>query len=58
MAFILGFGLYGSTFIIPIYTLSILGWSAADAGLLLIPGAITTGIMMPFIGKMIQRGVP
>ena len=58
MAFILGFGLYGSTFIIPIYTQSILGWSAADAGLLLIPGAITTGIMMPFIGKMIQRGVP
>ena len=58
MAFILGFGLYGSTFIIPIYTQSILGWSAADAGLLLIPGAVTTGIMMPFIGKMIQRGVP
>lgn len=58
MGFILGFGLYGSTFIIPIYTQSILGWSAADAGLLLIPGAVTTGIMMPFIGKMIQRGVP
>ena len=58
MSFILGFGLYGSTFIIPIYTQSILGWSAADAGLLLIPGAITTGFMMPFIGKMIQRGVP
>lgn len=58
MGFILGFGLYGSTFIIPIYTQSILGWSASDAGLLLIPGAITTGIMMPFIGKMIQRGIP
>jgi hypothetical protein len=23
-----------------------------------IPSSITTGIMMPFIGKMIQRGVP
>jgi len=57
MCFILGFGLYGSTFIIPIYTQSILGWSATDAGLLLIPSSITTGIMMPFIGKMIQRGV-
>jgi hypothetical protein len=33
-------------------------WSALDAGLLLIPSSITTGIMMPFIGKMIQRGVP
>ena len=58
MSFIMGFGLYGSTFIIPIYTQSILGWSATDAGLLLIPSSITTGIMMPFIGKMIQRGVP
>ncbi len=58
MSFIMGFGLYGSTFIVPIYTQSVLGWSATDAGLLLIPSSITTGIMMPFIGKMIQRGVP
>ena len=58
MGFILGFGLYGSTLIIPIYTQSILGWTATDAGLLLIPGSITTAFMMPFIGKMIQKGVP
>ncbi|WP_035673290.1 MDR family MFS transporter [Flavobacterium sp. 83] len=58
MCFILGFGLYGSTLIIPIYTQSILGWTATDAGLLLIPGSITTAIMMPIIGKLIQRGVP
>jgi hypothetical protein len=37
MSFILGFGLYGSTLIIPIYTQSILRWTATDAGLLLIP---------------------
>ncbi|UQD56581.1 DHA2 family efflux MFS transporter permease subunit [Flavobacterium sp. K5-23] len=58
MCFILGFGLYGSTFLIPIYTQSVLGWSALDAGLLLIPSSITTGLMMPFIGKAIQKGVP
>lgn len=58
MTFILGFGLYGTTFIIPIYTQSILGWTATDAGLLLIPSSITTGLMMPFIGKAIERGVP
>jgi len=57
MTFILGFGLYGSTFIIPIYTQSVLGWTATDAGLLLIPSSITTGIMMPIIGKLIERGV-
>ncbi|QSW87912.1 MULTISPECIES: DHA2 family efflux MFS transporter permease subunit [Flavobacterium] len=58
MSFILGFGLYGSTLIIPIYTQSILGWTATDAGLLLIPGSITTAFMMPFVGNMIQKGVP
>jgi MFS transporter, DHA2 family, multidrug resistance protein len=58
MGFILGFGLYGSTLIIPIYTQSILGWTATDAGLLLIPGSLTTAFMMPFIGRMIQKGVP
>ena len=58
LSFILGFGLYGSTLIIPIYTQSILGWTATDAGLLLIPGSITTAFMMPIIGNLIQRGVP
>lgn len=58
MTFILGFGLYGSTFIIPIYTQSVLGFTATDAGLLLIPSSITTGLMMPIIGKLLQRGVP
>jgi DHA2 family multidrug resistance protein len=58
MTFILGFGLYGSTFIIPIYTQSVLGFTATDAGLLLIPSSITTGLMMPVIGKLLQRGVP
>jgi len=58
MCFILGFGLYGSTFVIPIYTQSILGWPALDAGMLLIPSSLMTAFMMPFIGKMIQNGVP
>ena len=58
MCFILGFGLYGSTLIIPIYTQTILGWTATDAGLLLIPGSITTALMMPIVGNLLQKGVP
>lgn len=58
LSFILGFGLYGSTFIIPIYTQSILGWTATDAGMLLVPSSIMTALMMPFIARMLQRGVP
>ncbi|HNJ61495.1 MAG TPA: DHA2 family efflux MFS transporter permease subunit, partial [Chitinophagales bacterium] len=57
MSFILGFGLYGSTFIIPIYTQGILGWTALQAGALMIPSAITTAFMMPIVGKLITNGV-
>jgi DHA2 family multidrug resistance protein len=57
LSFILGFGLYGSTFIIPLYTQSILGWTATQAGLLFVPAALTTAFMMPIIGQLLQKGV-
>ena len=58
LSFIMGFGLYGSTFIIPLYTQSTLGWTAQQAGMLMIPAALTTAFMMPIIGQMLQKGVP
>ena len=57
MSFILGFGLYGSTFIVPLYTQSILGWTAFQSGALMIPAALTTAFMMPIIGRLLTRGV-
>jgi DHA2 family multidrug resistance protein len=57
LSFILGFGLYGSTFIIPLYTQTTLGWTAQQAGALMVPAAITTAFMMPMIGRMLQKGV-
>lgn len=58
LSFIMGFGLYSSTFVIPLYVQSTLGWTAQQAGMLMIPAAITTAIMMPMIGQMLQKGVP
>lgn len=58
LSFILGFGLYGSTFIIPLYTQSTLGWTAQQSGMLMVPAALTTAVMMPIIGRMLQKGVP
>src|SRR5690606_38884479 len=58
LSFILGFGLYGSTFIIPLYTQATLGWTATQSGMLMIPAALTTAFMMPIIGKLLQKGVP
>ncbi len=57
LSFILGFGLYGSTFIVPLYTQSSLGWTAQQAGALMVPAALTTAFMMPLIGQMLQKGV-
>lgn len=58
LSFILGFGLYGSTFIIPLYTQSVLGWTATQAGMLLMPPALATAFMMPIIGRLLQKGIP
>lgn len=58
LSFIMGFGLYGSTFIIPLYTQATLGWTAQQAGALMIPAAITTAFMMPLIGQLLQKGIP
>jgi DHA2 family multidrug resistance protein len=57
LSFVLGFGLFGSTFIIPLYTQTIMGWTAFQAGMIMIPSTVFTAIMMPFVGKMMERGV-
>jgi DHA2 family multidrug resistance protein len=57
-SFVLGFGLYGSVFVFPIFCQSLLGFSAQQTGEILFPGGLCTIIMMPFIGKMLNRGIP
>lgn len=57
LSFIMGFGLYGSTFIIPLYTQNNLGWTAYQAGLLMVPSSLMTAFMMPIIGQVLQRGL-
>jgi len=58
LTFLLGFGLYGTTFIIPVYTQSTLGWTAFQSGMLLVPAAITTAFLMPITGMILSKGVP
>lgn len=58
LSFVLGFGLYGSTFIIPLFTQSILGWTPLQAGELMIPAAIMTAFTMPFVGRILTKGAP
>ena len=56
--FILGFGLYSSVFIFPVFAQNLLGFSAMQTGLILLPGGIATAVMMPIVGKLMQRGFP
>ncbi|MCC9136013.1 DHA2 family efflux MFS transporter permease subunit [Pontibacter silvestris] len=57
-SFVLGFGLYGSMFVFPIFCQNLLGFTAQQSGMILLPGGLFTIVMMPFVGKMLQRGVP
>jgi DHA2 family multidrug resistance protein len=58
LSFVLGFGLFASVFVFPIFTQRILGFTAEQTGYLLLPGALASGFMMPIIGRMLQAGVP
>ena len=49
---ILGMGLYGALFAIPIFTQSVLHFTAAQTGLLLAPGALASAIVMLLLGKL------
>jgi len=56
--FILGFGLYSSVFIFPVFIQNLLGFTAMQTGLILLPGGLATAVMMPLVGKALQKGVP
>ncbi|CAM3944415.1 MFS transporter, DHA2 family, multidrug resistance protein [Pedobacter westerhofensis] len=57
LSFVMGFGTFGSTFVIPQFTQSILGWSAQQAGMLQLPSTLFVAVMMPVVAILIQRGV-
>jgi len=57
-SFSLGFALYGSVFIFPVFCQNLLGFTPQQTGLILLPGGVATILMMPFVGVMLKRGVP
>ena len=56
--FILGFGLFASVFVFPIFVQNLLGFTAEQTGLILLPGSLSTALMMPFIGTALKRKAP
>jgi DHA2 family multidrug resistance protein len=51
----LGFMVFGSTFLLPAYAQQLMGYRAVDAGLVLTPGGIATIVLLPFVGRLINK---
>jgi DHA2 family multidrug resistance protein len=54
VSFVAGFALFGSAFLIPAFTLQVLQFPARDAGLVLLPSALTVGLGLLTSGSVIQ----
>jgi DHA2 family multidrug resistance protein len=51
---VLGFGLFGGTFLFPLFTQGILGFKPTDTGLAMLPGGICTAFMAMTVGKLLS----
>jgi len=52
---IFGMGMFGSTFLLPIYLQNSLGYTAVQAGSVFLPVGIIQGLMSPISGRMSDR---
>lgn len=58
LMFIMGYGLYASIFVYPIFVQSFLGATATQTGMSLLPGALVSAFFMPLIGVALKKGAP
>lgn len=50
-----GFMLLGSTYLIPAYAQSLMGYRAVDAGMALTPGGIASIMLLPLVGRLMSK---
>ena len=55
LTFIRAFALFGSVFLLPLYLQTLLGYSPAMTGLLMLPFAVCVGLLMPLGGRLVDR---
>jgi DHA2 family multidrug resistance protein len=55
---IMGFGLFGTALVLPLFFQTILGFTAFDTGMALLPGALATAVSMVIVGRMINKVDP
>ncbi|TFD07671.1 MDR family MFS transporter [Cryobacterium sp. TMT1-66-1] len=50
--------LFGTIILLPLYMQNVLGLTALETGLLLLPGGLTMGLLAPFVGRIYDRRGP
>jgi MFS transporter, DHA2 family, multidrug resistance protein len=58
LMFMLGFALLGSTLLLPLFMQTLLGYTAEQSGLALMPGGFTIMVCMPIVGFLLSRYSP
>src|SRR5271170_607205 len=58
LMFMLGFSLLGSTLLLPLFSQTLLGYTAEQAGLALMPGGFTIILLLPLVGFLLSRYTP
>jgi len=58
LTFVLGFALFATVFIVPVFVQRLLGMSALETGMLFLPGAIVAILFLPIVGRALAAGVP
>jgi DHA2 family multidrug resistance protein len=58
LMFMLGFALLGSTLLLPLFSQTLLGYTAQQAGLALMPGGFTIIVLLPLVGFLLSRYTP
>ena len=52
---IMGFGLFGTALILPLFFQDILGFTAFDTGMALLPGALSSAVSMAIVGRILGK---
>ncbi|WP_068804537.1 DHA2 family efflux MFS transporter permease subunit [Thauera phenolivorans] len=58
VTFAYGLGIYASTYLIPVFLQSALGYAATPAGLALLPAGIVLAVVIPLVGVLADRHSP
>ncbi len=58
LMFMLGAALFGATVLLPQLVQTLMGYTAEQAGIVLSPGAVVIILLLPFVGRMINKVDP